>query len=440
MKEISVGYTNKQRYMLKSKKYKTCEWKYIYQNRQSKTVKIWVSVPMEMTFQRNIRKVEQTPPHEIHQSIDHTQLYYSLAPGESVRLHYMIDLYQIQLDSDHPSILTSLRRFLPGQKGFVKTSREPLTIEEEQFYLRDTLLVPVNEETEQEAQHIVGEETDPVRQAYALFMYLIKNYRYHYPPKERGAHYMKKNKKGDCGEFSFLFASWCRSLRIPCRTLVGSFAHGKMQYHVWNEFFVKGIGWIPVDSSIAASVRPFEGRIQHILSGFKLNPTHYFGNLSGNYLAFSNDANVPLSPDYPDGEAPGAYETMAWGVKNFAYGFHSHEGTAPYMQPNYVRFSEFPDKQSVVDLLGSSRVRESIYRETFRYMQSGGFMMAAASFVLLLLYDWFELTVYVQPDVLRYVIYIGLFLAFASYIFRRESNWMLNTVFFVFLFIFLDVL
>ena len=58
--------------------------------------------------------------------------------------------------------------------------------------------------------------------ARAFFDELVEGgYRYVYPPAERGAAAMLRDRRGDCGEFSSLFAAWCRSAGIPARIVYG---------------------------------------------------------------------------------------------------------------------------------------------------------------------------------------------------------------------------
>lgn len=76
-----------------------------------------------------------------------------------------------------------------------------------------------------------------------------------FPPKARGVTHFLKDKQGDCGEFSFLYAALCRAIGVPCRVMVGAFAMGKHHAHVWNEVYLPEEGWMPVDVSMAYVVK-----------------------------------------------------------------------------------------------------------------------------------------------------------------------------------------
>jgi hypothetical protein len=57
-----------------------------------------------------------------------------------------------------------------------------------------------------------------------------------------------ESKRGDCNEFSVLFAALSRSIGIPARIALGLVYHrGAFYYHAWNEVYLKN-NWIPVDS------------------------------------------------------------------------------------------------------------------------------------------------------------------------------------------------
>ncbi len=60
-------------------------------------------------------------------------------------------------------------------------------------------------------------------------------------------------KAGECGAHSFLLASFCRALGIPARVVWGCMyvpqRGGSFGQHGWNEIYMGGAGWIPVDAT-----------------------------------------------------------------------------------------------------------------------------------------------------------------------------------------------
>jgi len=176
-----------------------------------------------------------------------------------------------------------------------------------------------------------------MEKARAIFYYIVENYRFVYPPSCRGVKSFLEIKEGDCVEFSFLFTALCRALKIPARTVVGSWAYGEMNGHVWNEFFIEGEGWIPVDTSMAnvQKQQPFS------LFGTALKTLQwkkYFGKTEGQQIVFSKDAEIELVPAYKDEEEAIIVNPMVINGENFGWGQQSLNGCAPYIQPIYIKF------------------------------------------------------------------------------------------------------
>ncbi|QKS70031.1 transglutaminase domain-containing protein [Paenalkalicoccus suaedae] len=322
--------------------YKTVHYDYSFKNRQKETVHYWLADPPETTTQRNIRCTDGNDIGQLSTLHGQTIRYVELAPGEKIELSFSIDLYKCT----------------HNHEGNPMERPPTLSDEERAFYLRSSAMQPVNEEFKEEALGIIGEAQSDYDQAKALFDHFVRRFRYHFPPEKRGARYMAKRKSGDCGEFSFLYASYCRALGIPCRTVVGAWAR-KMQPHVWNEVFIEGVGWMPVDTSVPAMYRnPYRRLTSPMAWGVPSKVDGFFGSSEGNRVAFSLDANWPLTPEYVDQMSPCGYERMDFGIEKFAYGFEAHDSTAPYLQPGYVQFQEMPKKQALPDLLGNWRVRD----------------------------------------------------------------------------------
>jgi hypothetical protein len=83
---------------------------------------------------------------------------------------------------------------------------------------------------------------------------------------DRSASAVSKSKKSDCGGFSYLFVAAMRANGIPARSLMGRWAQsskpGEMagdipfsMQHTRAEFFAEGVGWVPVDPTLAMGYR-----------------------------------------------------------------------------------------------------------------------------------------------------------------------------------------
>jgi transglutaminase-like putative cysteine protease len=59
-------------------------------------------------------------------------------------------------------------------------------------------------------------------------------------------------RRGECQGHSYLFAAFARALGLPTRVVNGiaySEEHGGFLYHTWNEVWIAGRGWQPVDAT-----------------------------------------------------------------------------------------------------------------------------------------------------------------------------------------------
>ncbi len=97
--------------------------------------------------------------------------------------------------------------------------------------------------------------TTPYAAAQALYLATIKKLAYVTTPYAPDALQALHRGTGDCGSFSSLFVAACRNAGIPARPACG-FTAGTNQWHVWAEFWLPNIGWIPVDATYADGLRP----------------------------------------------------------------------------------------------------------------------------------------------------------------------------------------
>lgn len=230
--------------------------------------------------------------------------------------------------------------------------------------LAATPMIPTGGDIAASARRILSErgadgEPDAVPRARAFFDELVEGpYSYVYPPAERGAAAMLLDRRGDCGEFSSLFAAWCRSDGIPARIVYGTWAHGRMQGHAWNEFWLDGVGWVPVDASLGWAMRhkPWNWLGQ----GLPLRPDAYFSRLDGARIGFSYGPDVAPEPPFEpvtvpvDGDAAGARLRIAG--RGLTWGVDTLDGALPYLQPAYPRFTSPPQRGQ--ELLGTWSVKE----------------------------------------------------------------------------------
>lgn len=123
------------------------------------------------------------------------------------------------------------------------------------------------------ANGIVSEEKTVLAKTKAIFNWVRGKMKYVYPPEKRGVLEVIKKYEGDCGQYSALFITLCRSVGIPARQQSGFMLDAKqIGYHVWSEVYFKGIGWIPMDCT----------------------NSNGFGHLDNKRLISSLGMNIPL--------------------------------------------------------------------------------------------------------------------------------------------------
>lgn len=98
---------------------------------------------------------------------------------------------------------------------------------------------------------------------------------------------------GNCGSFVSLFVTLCRCQKIPARIIMGGLAlKNSTGYHAWAEVYLNDYGWIPVDSSIANSLK--DRKYEFASEGFPIEPNFYFGGISDRSIVFSEGMNFNL--------------------------------------------------------------------------------------------------------------------------------------------------
>ena len=126
-----------------------------------------------------------------------------------------------------------------------------------------------------------------------------------------------------------------------------------MSAHAWNEFWLDGVGWVPVDASLGWAMRhrPWNWLGQ----GLPLRPEAYFARLDGARIGFSYGPDVEPAPAFAPVSVEGGTELRVAG-RDLTWGVETLDGGLPYLQPAYPRFTSSPVRRQ--DLLGRWRVAE----------------------------------------------------------------------------------
>jgi transglutaminase-like putative cysteine protease len=179
-----------------------------------------------------------------------------------------------------------------------------------QRYLAPDKMVPLNATIAELAHQQTAGVTEPIERAHRIYNYVSSTMRYDKSGEGWGRGdemWACDSKRGNCTDFHSLLIGMMRSSGIPARFEIGfPLPEGKSEgdipgYHCWAEFYVAGIGWIPVDASEASK-----------------NPAkrdYFFGNVDANRVMFTYGRDLRLSPEqkgqplnyfiYPYAEANG---------------------------------------------------------------------------------------------------------------------------------------
>ncbi|HEX3314152.1 MAG TPA: transglutaminase-like domain-containing protein [Gemmataceae bacterium] len=181
------------------------------------------------------------------------------------------------------------RHLMPLRAGKKGPEVKDLSSEEADFYTRSSPLLDYKSKTFKswmagaQLKREAGEsEMNFARRA---FVHIKHHDTYEYPTSQHSASQVCTAGKSDCGGMSCQFAALMRSQKVPARLIAGRWAESEKgkdtKVHVKAEFFCAGVGWVPVDCSVAV--------------GDKKGPDFaFFGNEGGDFLAFAADQDFEV--------------------------------------------------------------------------------------------------------------------------------------------------
>lgn len=170
-------------------------------------------------------------------------------------------------------------------------SSAPARTEAVDRFLQPDRLVPIDGEIGDLSRRQTQGASEPLAKARKIYDYVIATMHYDHAGTGWGrgdAVWACNAKHGNCTDFHSLFIGMARAAGIPARFEIGfplplnTASSAIPGYHCWAEFWVDGIGWIPIDASEAWQ------------DPAKKN--YFFGALDANRVMFSLGRDVELSP------------------------------------------------------------------------------------------------------------------------------------------------
>lgn len=158
-------------------------------------------------------------------------------------------------------------------------------------FLQPDRLIPINGTIAEISRQQTDDVTLPVDKARKIYNYVIANMHYDHDGTGWGrgdAVWACTSKHGNCTDFHSLFIALARAASIPARFNIGfplpSDQHESeiTSYHCWAEFYLGGIGWVPVDASEAWK-HPDK-------------KDYFFGGIDVNRILFTQGRDITLVP------------------------------------------------------------------------------------------------------------------------------------------------
>ena len=127
-----------------------------------------------------------------------------------------------------------------------------------------------------------------------VFLFIRDKAKFDFKPEmDRRGSAVCKTLTGDCGSLTALYVSILRASGVPSRQVVGRWAESAaradklkgqqwQREHIKAEFFARGVGWVPVDLSVAVEFDPTPGS------------QRWFGRDDGDFVTLHFDVDLRL--------------------------------------------------------------------------------------------------------------------------------------------------
>ncbi|KFZ37492.1 hypothetical protein HR45_10810 [Shewanella mangrovi] len=317
-------------------------------------VKLWIPLPENTEFQQ-LNKVEYKG------NFDDAYITMDYSYGAKT-------LFVTWADSKKPMNLNveldiSTEDWEPAASGALKHYRTPTEIrypEDVQRYLQPTTHIPTDGIVKTTADKIVGSETDPLKKAHKIYLWVSENMFRDNDVIGCGTGDVRTilesgKLSGKCTDINSVFVALARAAGIPAREMFGirlgrgikmgkySSAFGSADEHnVAKEsggqhcramFFLAGFGWVPVDPADVTKMRLKEHK-EHSAPEVQAVNEYLFGNWEMNWVGFNWARDFTLAPapeqgalnnfGYPYAEVDGDPINF-YDPKAFAYDYRSTE-------------------------------------------------------------------------------------------------------------------
>jgi transglutaminase-like putative cysteine protease len=205
------------------------------------TIRAWLPIPRQLPFQDSFQLSHAFPPAK------------SVAPDDSaIRSVYMEQRASADGSAKFEIAYTYTTHGVYFDLNPDRIRRPDLAAPALAPFVMAAPHVVFTEKIRNLARQIIGNETNPMRQAKAFYDWIGGNVKYsfarEYSTLTNISDYCLTHRYGDCGQEALLFITLCRSQGIPARWQTGwDIFPGAKDIHDWTEIYLEPYGWVPVD-------------------------------------------------------------------------------------------------------------------------------------------------------------------------------------------------
>ena len=249
----------------------------------AKTVDLWIPVPPSDARQsiQLLNKSELSAGRFTRDKTFGNQLYYRRFDATNRDVPVKVELvYDVEV---HEATVDAAKQLISTRDDVPPADFAP--------YLRETTMIPLDGRIAELARSMKLPDGEPLKAGRAIYDHLVDTMVYNYLAAGAGkgnAVWACDSKTGDCTDFHSVFIGVCRWRGIPADHVFGlplppEKPEGDAKYcHCWAQFWVAGVGWIPIDASRA--------------NKFPKDREYYFGTLGSTWVTLAHGRDVVLEP------------------------------------------------------------------------------------------------------------------------------------------------